>query len=210
MAFGLSGCRNGGRKATSPSAEDFAPYIKAYTGGIVTQDAVIRIDLTEDAAQMPTDGLFNTSPKTEGTVVWTSPSTVTYTPEKLLVGKNYNVRFALGKVMDEAPEQFNFSITVKGIPEPEEELEEQDNGEAFRVRKATMEQGRIDVVLSAEPVNAKVKGLVELAGVSRSYVQVNDNVLSVHFEGAKDEITLTIDEALKDAQGNTLDRKSVV
>ena len=129
VAFGLSGCGNGGKKAKEPSAEDFAPYIKAYTGGIVTQDAVIRIDLTEDAVDMPTEGLFTTSPKTEGTVVWTSPSSVTYTPEKLLVGKNYNVRFALGKVMDKAPELFNFSITVKGIPEPEEEPEEADNGE---------------------------------------------------------------------------------
>ena len=116
-AFGLSGCGNGGRKAPSPSAEDFAPYIKAYTGGIVTEDAVIRIDLTEDAAQMPTEGLFTTSPRTEGTVLWNSPSSVTYTPEKLSVGKDYSISFALGKVLKDAPEEFSFPITVKGAPE---------------------------------------------------------------------------------------------
>ncbi|MBQ9411353.1 MAG: alpha-2-macroglobulin [Bacteroidales bacterium] len=208
MLLALTGCGNrGGKKADEPSAEDFAPYIKAYTGGIVTQDAVIRIDLTEDAALMPTDGLFTTSPKTEGTVNWISSSSVTYTPEKLLVGKNYNVRFALGKVMEKAPAQFNFSITVKGIPEPEEEPEEADNGEPFRVKKASLQHGSIEVVLSGEPVNAKVKGLVELTGAARSYVQVNDNVITVHFEGAKDEMTLTIDQALKDTEGNTLGRK---
>ena len=203
-AFGLSSCGNGGKKADSPSAEDFAPYVKAYTGGIVTEDAVIRIDLTEDAAQMPVDGLFTTSPKTEGTVVWTSPSSVTYTPEKLAVGKSYNVSFALGKVLKDAPEEFVFPITVKGAPEPQDEPEEMDNGRAFRVRKATLHPGRIEVVLTAEPVNAKVKGLVELTGASRSYVQVNENIINVHFEGASEELGLTIDQALKDARGNTL------
>ena len=203
-AFGLSGCGNGGRKAPSPSAEDFAPYIKAYTGGIVTEDAVIRIDLTEDAAQMPTEGLFTTSPRTEGTVLWNSPSSVTYTPEKLSVGKDYSISFALGKVLKDAPEEFSFPITVKGAPEHQEQPEEEDNGKPFRVKKASLQPGRIEVVLSAQPVNAKVKGLVELTGVAKSYVQVNDNIINVHFEGAREEIGLTIDEALKDANGNTL------
>ena len=196
----------GGKKADTPSAEDFAPYIKAYTGGIVTEDAVIRVDLMEDAAHMPEQGLFTTSPKTEGTVSWTSPSSVTYTPNKLTVGKNYNVRFAIGKVLDNAPEQFNFSITVKGTPEPGIEPEEANNGEPFRVRRTTLLPDRIEVVLSAEPVNAKVKGLVELTGVSRSYVSVQDTLLTVHYEGAKDELQLTISESLKDAGGNTLPR----
>ena len=207
-AFGLSSCGPRDSKKT-PNAEDFAPYIKAYTGGIVTDDAVIRIDLTEDAVSMPTEGLFTTSPKTEGTVVWTSPSSVTYTPDKLLVGKNYNVRFALGKVMDKAPELFNFSITVKGIMADEPEPEEADNGEPFRVKKATLQPGRIEVELTGEPVNAKVKGLVELTGVTRSYIQVNENIINVHFEGAKDEISLTIDQALKDTDSNTLKHKYV-
>ena len=203
----LTGCGNRGNKGAEPSAEDFAPYIKAYTGGIVTEDAVIRVDLTEDAVQMPVEGLFTTSPKTEGTVNWTSPSTVTYTPEKLTVGKNYNVRFALGKVMEGAPEKFNFSITVKGIPEPEEEPEEEDNGQAFRVTKASLQPGRIEVILSGNPVNAKVKGLVELTGAERTYVQVNDNIINVHFEDAKADVTLTIDSALKDEEGNTIGQR---
>lgn len=194
----------GGKKADTPSAEDFAPYIKAYTGGIVTEDAVIRVDLTEDVKSLPTEGLFTTSPKTRGTVLWISPSSVTYTPDKLEVGKNYNVRFALGKVLENAPEQFNFSITVKGRPELEPEPEEADNGEKFRVKKATLQPDRIEVVLSAEPVNAKVKGLVELTGVARSYIQVQDTLLTVHFEGAKEELLLTVDQSLKDAAGNTL------
>lgn len=197
-------------KTVTPSADDFAPYIKAYTGGIVTEDATIRIDLAEDASLMPTEGLFTTSPRTEGGVVWTSGSTVVYTPDNLEVGKSYTIRFALGKVLvnsaADVPEFFEFGITVKGTPQPEreEEPEEEDNGEPFRVKKATMGQDRIEVILSAEPVNAKVKGLIELSGAVRSYIQVQDTLLTVHFENAQQELELTIDAALKDAQNHTL------
>ena len=211
-AMVVAACGQRNQKAVTPDAEDFAPYIKAYSGGIVTEDTAIRIDLAQDAVQMPTEGLFTTSPKTEGSVLWTSGSTVVYTPEKLEVGKNYTVKFALGKVMAPAkesgaadvPEFFVFGITVKGTPQEEPEPEEEDNGEPFRVKKATMGADRIEVVLSAEPVNAKVKGLVELEGAARSYIQVQDTLLTVHFENAKQELELTIDSALKDAQGNTL------
>ena len=202
--LGVSACGNRGGKAVTPSAEDFAPYIKAYTGGIVTEDASIRIELTEDAASMPVEGLFSTSPSADGTVLWSSPSCVTFTPEGLTAGKNYKVSFALGKVMEGAPEKFDFSITVKGAPERVEAPEEEDNGRAFRVRKASLQPGRIEVILSAAPVNAKVKGLVELTGAARSYVQVNDNIINVHFEGASEDLSLSIDESLRDGEGNTL------
>ena len=208
VALLTTGCDQQSQTAT-PSAEDFAPYIKAYTGGIVTEDASIRIDLAEDAAQMPTEGLFTTSPRTDGGVVWTSSSTVVYTPHKLEVGKSYTVRFALGKVIgsrDEyVPESFEFGIVVKGAQQREpEQPEEEDNGEPFRVKKATMGADRIEVVLSAEPSNAKVKGLIELKGAARSYIQVQDTLLTVHFENAQQEVELTIDASLKDAQNNSL------
>lgn len=208
VVFGLSSCGNRGKKAQSPSAADFAPYIEAYTGGIVTEDSALRIDLAESAVSMPTEGLFTTSPKTEGTVLWNSPTSVTYTPESLEAGKTYTVSFALGKVLPESsgsPENFTYSLTVKGARAAVEEYpEEPDNGRPFRVKKAVMKPGRVEVVLSEEPVNAKVKGLVELTGVARSYVQLQDTLLTVHFEGAREEVALTIAESLKDAAGNTL------
>ena len=44
----------------SPSAQLFAQYVKAYTGGIVGEGTDIRIDLTEDVAAESqfTEGLF--------------------------------------------------------------------------------------------------------------------------------------------------------
>ena len=42
----------------TPSAQEFAEYVKAYTGGIVADDAVIRIDLAQEAVQQPAEGLF--------------------------------------------------------------------------------------------------------------------------------------------------------
>lgn len=199
-------CSCGGRpKAVTPSADEFAPYIKAYTGGIVTEDAVLTVELAQDAATMPTEGLFSTSPKTDGGVVWTDAGCVSYTPSHLEAGKVYTVRFALGKVLDgKVPEVFEFSITVKGKPQIEQEPEEADNGEAFRVKKASLGADKIEVVLSAAPVNAQVKGLVELKGAARSYIQVQDSLLTVHFEQASQELELSIDSSLKDAQGHTL------
>ena len=197
--------QNGGKKAETPSAEDFAPYIKAFTGGIVPEDASIRIELAEDAAKMPTEGLFTTSPKTTGTVLWTGPASVSYTPDKLEPGRSYNVKFALGKVADKAPEAFEFSITVKGkTAESQEPEEEADNGEPFRITKAVKEVDCIKIVLNNVPVNAKVKGMVELDGAARSYVQVQDSTITVHFEGAQEELELTVDQNLKDAAGNKL------
>ena len=200
----LAGCGQQGTKTQSPSAEDFAPYIKAYTGGIVPEDASIRIELAQDAAQMPTEGLFTTSPKTSGTVLWTGPGSVSYTPDKLEAGKVYSVRFALGKVAEHAPEVFEFSLAVKGRTEPVPEPEEEDNGMPLRIKKAALGNDRVEVTVTGTPVNANVKGIVELKGAARYYVQVQDSLITVHFEGAGKEIELSIDQSLKDESGNAL------
>ena len=84
------------KTAQTPSAEAFAPYIKAYTGGIVAPDAQIRIELMEEAASQPTEGLFTFTPSVQGHVKWNSATSVTFVPDTLLPGKQYAVRFFLG------------------------------------------------------------------------------------------------------------------
>ena len=193
------------KKAVTPNPEEFAPYIKAYTGGIVAQDAQIRIDLTADAAQMPTHGLFSLSPKVDGQTQWASASSVRFVPAEgaLKPGETYTVKFALGKVLKDAPQEFIFGFTVKGQPAAFP-ADEEAAVEGFQVVRATLEDSHIDVVLSQAPVNAGVKGLVELQGAARSYVQVEDKVVRVHFEGRKGDLTLTLDPSLKTADGQTL------
>ena len=106
----------GPKKASEPSAQDFAPYIKAFTGGIVSEDATIRIELAEDATEQPTDGLFSFKPSIKGSVKWNGPQSVSFEPEvgALKVGQTYKASFAIGRLIPGAPEEFPFGITVKG------------------------------------------------------------------------------------------------
>ena len=188
----------------TPSAQEFAEFVKAYTGGIVADDAVIRIDLAQDAAQQPTEGLFSIKPQVKGTTQWVTPTSVTFTPEALKAGETYTVSFALDKVLQDAPSPFTFSMAVRGRCEEEQEAGEPDNGRPFRVTRAELKENQVEVTFSKAPANATVKGLVELDGVARSYVQVEDKLLKVHFENQKADLVLTLDKNLKDADGNTL------
>ena len=197
----------GPKKVQEPSAQDFAPYIKAYTGGIVASDAVIRVDLTEDAATEDVEGLFSFKPAVKGDVKWNSAQSVSFVPAEgaLREGLVYQVKFALGKVIPGAPEQFGFGITVKGRPQEESVPEkEPDNGKPFRVVQASLDGSAVEVELSEAPANAGVKGMVELDGAARSYVQVEDNYLIVHFEGRSGDLTLTLDQGLKGVSGHAL------
>ena len=188
----------------TPSAQEYAAYVKAYTGGIVADDAVLRIDLAQEAATQPTEGLFNLKPKVEGTTHWSSPTSVTFTPEALKPGQTYSVSFALDKVLEDAPATFDYSLAVRGKSAEAREAEEPDNGRPFRVVKALLRENQVEVTLSRPAANAQIKGLVELSGVARSYVQVENEKLLVHFEGRKGDVVLTLDQSLKDAEGNTL------
>ena len=196
----------GPKKTTvqTPAAQEFADYVKAYSGGIVADDAIIRIDLAREAVQQPTEGLFTIQPKVQGTTQWATPTTVTFTPESLKAGETYTISFALDKVLPDAPSPFIFSMAVRGRSEDVQPAGEPDNGRPFQVVKAELKESLVEVTFSRAPANAAVKGLVELTGAARSYVQVEDKLLKVHFEGQKEDLVLTLDKSLKDADGNTL------
>ena len=215
MLLAVAAC--GPRKSTAESPDTaFAEYIKAYTGGIVADDAVIRVDFTGDIQESArkTDGLFAISPSLPGAVRWNSPSSVSFIPEEgaLKVGQTYSVKVDLDQlteVPEEALKQFAFGFTVKGRGGSPKALEqrEPDNGRAFRVvmvREMHGDTPSIDVVLSKSPANATLKGMVELEGAGRSYVQVEDSLLRVYFENRKGDLTLTLDKFLKSAEGETL------
>ena len=227
------------QKPVTPSAEEFAQYIKAYTGGIIGADATLRVELTDDVVQqlagavskgaaLPA-GLFTFKPSLEGTEAWDGTKAVVFTPSEgaLVPGEKYSVRFALGKIFRLRPSDFaqndkestqndkesthddrkgnnvfEYGFTVsKAVEESEEE---EDTGEGFRVRSAKLEGSYIDVKFSEVPQNAAKRGLIELDGVTRSYVQVMDEVVRVHFEGRKGDMTLTVDRNVKNAKGEPL------
>ena len=211
------GPRQGSDATVTPSAESYAEYIKAYTGGIVGAEAIIRIDLMEDVAEASrwTDGLFAFTPSLSGTVQWSSPSSVLFVPdqEALVPGQTYAATFFLNKVREvPQPElqRFDFGFTVKpaDVAEKTDAAVEPDNGQPFRVVSACLQEGgeapSVDIVFSGKPANARKTGLVELSGCARYYVQVKDSLVRVFFEGRKGDLTLKLDKSVQDADGQAL------
>ena len=229
------GCQEPKTVVKEPEAAEYAEFVKAYTGGVVGQDATIVIELAQDAESMPTEGLFDFSPRLSGTTVWESTTKVTFKPDALEPGQTYFAEFHLGKVLEsrkveqpepgvtervlsgltkrEKPEQpvekiipqtFSFGFSVRK-PAPEDGgASEEAQSDGFRVKSAKLGDSRIDIVFSDIPVNAAKRGLLTLDGVSRSYTQVKDSLLTVYFEGRKGDMTLTIDKNIKNSKGETL------
>ena len=87
------------RHTEAPDATAFAPYISAYTGGVVPDGTAIRIEL---AAPVPlekqTGGLFSFKPALKGTERWLSPTVVEFVPESLNPGTVYEGSFRIGEV----------------------------------------------------------------------------------------------------------------
>ncbi|MBO4340627.1 MAG: alpha-2-macroglobulin [Bacteroidales bacterium] len=192
----------GNKAVKTPSPEVYAQYIKAYTGGIVGQDAAIKVELAQDAPACPTEGVFSFKPALEGTTRWESPSVVTFVPAALTPGRQYKAVFSLSSVLEGAPKTFEFGFAVR--KEAAAEDEEIDTGAGFRVRGARLSGSFVDVVFSEAPVNAALRGMIELDGVSRSYVQLADTLVRVHFEGRRGDMTLSVDKGVKSAAGEPL------
>ena len=109
------------KKEITPSA-DFAPYISAYTGGVVSKGSAIVVEfMNGQAEEVWTKGvdekLFSFSPSLKGSASWINSNTIEFTPEEgeLKPGSVYNVTFALGKVMevDKKFSKFEFSFRVE-------------------------------------------------------------------------------------------------
>ena len=211
MAAGLclAAAACGSRSVTpEPSAREFAPYIKAYTGGMVPQNAELRVDLMEEVSSVESQSLFRFEPPVEGTVRWNNTSSVSFIPADgaLKEGKAYKATFHLEKLCPGAP-AFVYPVLVKGqAATTGSTLLVKDNGRAFRVEQVALKEGFIEVTLSQVPINAALRGMVELSGAARSYTQVNGRTLSVFFEGPPADLTLTLDAGLKSNAGNALEQ----
>lgn len=105
------------KKDIIPSA-DFAPYVNAYTGGVISQTSTIRIELAQEQPMVDLnnelkDNPFSFSPSLKGKTYWVNNSTLEFVPEEgaLKPGKLYEVTFKLGKFVkvDSSLKEFHFS-----------------------------------------------------------------------------------------------------
>ena len=117
---GFSSCKSN-QKDIIPSAE-YAPYVNAYTGGVISQNSTIRIELTQDQPMVDLnqelkDNPFSFSPSLKGKSYWVSNNTIEFVPEEgaLKPGAFYEGTFHLGDFVDvdKKLEEFNFSFRVQ-------------------------------------------------------------------------------------------------
>ena len=101
--------------AGTPDAA-FATYVKAYTGGCISEQAPIRVELASPVPMdAQTEGLFSFSPSIKGSTRWLSPTSVEFVPEAVEPGKTYTGTFNLGKalgVKEAALKSFPFAFKV--------------------------------------------------------------------------------------------------
>ena len=120
MTVGLYSCTRT-QKDIIPSA-DYAPYVNAYTGGVISQNSTIRIELTHDQPMVDMNNElksnpFSFSPSLKGKVYWVSNNTIEFVPEEgaLKPGTLYEGTFRLGDFIevDKKLKEFNFSFRVQ-------------------------------------------------------------------------------------------------
>lgn len=120
MMMGFSSCKRT-QKDIVPSA-DYAPYVNAYTGGVISQNSTIRIELTQEQPMVDLnnelkENPFSFSPSLKGKAYWVNNSTIEFVPEEgaLQPGQQYECTFRLGKFLevDKKLKEFTFSFRVQ-------------------------------------------------------------------------------------------------
>lgn len=94
----------------------YSSYIKAYTGGLISENSNIKIIFSAPAV-IPenSDKLFHFSPSIKGKTVWVNSREVEFIPENMAAGKRYKATFDLGKVMHVSKDmaRFGFEFNTK-------------------------------------------------------------------------------------------------
>lgn len=120
MIVCISSCTRS-QKDIIPSAE-YAPYVNAYTGGVISQGSTVRIELTHDQPMVDMnnelkDNPFSFSPSLKGKAYWVSNNTIEFIPEEgaLKPGTFYEGTFQLGDFIevDKSLKEFDFSFRVQ-------------------------------------------------------------------------------------------------
>lgn len=120
LAIALFAACAGNRRDITPSAE-FAPYVNAYTGGVISSQGTIRIELAQDLPVVDLNELketpFSFSPALDGKAHWLDNHTIEFVPDEgaLQSGELYNGVFRLGDfvAVKEGLEEFRFSFRVQ-------------------------------------------------------------------------------------------------
>ncbi len=172
----LSSCKSA-PKDIIPSAE-YAPYVSAYTGGVISQNSSIRIELAQDQPMVDLnnelkDNPFSFSPSLKGKAYWISNNTIEFVPEEgtLKPGKFYEATFQLGDFVEVESrlKEFNFSFRVQE-------------------RNFTLHTEPITVT-ATQPNMVNVKGKLRFSDTVKK--EEVDKILSAYANGNKIAVNIT-------------------
>ena len=115
--LGLAACRSEKPEAPAGPEKDWYRYISAHTSGAVLRGAAVRVLFVDNAggAGKPATGLFEFSPRIDGTAEWKSPRELVFTPKAgLEPGREYRATLHVGKVLDLPKDlaRFDFRFAV--------------------------------------------------------------------------------------------------
>lgn len=115
-----SGCSKFGR--SKGQSTEFATFIKAYTSGIISDKATIKVELTSDAPDVTAGSdvrneVLTFSPNIKGTARWLTPKVIEFIPENgaLKPGQAYKANLRLDKIRklsNRKYRKFTFSFMV--------------------------------------------------------------------------------------------------
>ncbi len=120
LFIGLNACK----KSPEPPSNsgDFVEYVSAYTSGLISREADIRIVLTMPAERFPGVGqpagakFVTLNPEVEGTLTWADQNSLVFTPKTdFPAGQTYSVSLHLNEIFAGVPEDlktFHFNVQV--------------------------------------------------------------------------------------------------
>ena len=119
----VSSCSRYGK--SKGQSTEFAAFIKAHTGGIISDKSTIRVELASDIPEATPgadikDGILTFSPPVKGTARWLTSNTIEYIPVSgaLKPGQAYTGKLRLDKIQKVGARkfrkfQFNFLVAIK-------------------------------------------------------------------------------------------------
>ena len=150
LAATYSSCSRFG-KSKGQSIE-FATFIKAYTGGIISDKSTIRVELASDIAEATPgadlkDGILTFTPSVKGTARWLSANTIEFIPQNgaLKPGQAYTGKLRLDKLQkvgNRKFKKFSFKFLVA-------------------IKEAVLSMSEITIT-AASPDKASVEGTISL------------------------------------------------
>ena len=131
---------------------EFATFIKAYTGGIISDKSTIRVELASDIPDATPggdlkDGILTFTPSVKGAARWLSPNMIEFIPDNgaLKPGQSYTGKLRLDKIQkvgDRKFKKFTFKFLVA-------------------IKEAVLSMNEITIT-AASPEKASVEGTISL------------------------------------------------